>query len=318
MKLTVLEGPANSALANALISFDQQFTYPLDEGRRFTIAHDGNNWQFFHALGEAAYAIAESHDQVLGVLGASLRHVVQPDGVNIPLLYLGDLKIAAEARGGMILLRLARSIQTRFRERVRGAFSVVMAGTSITPTTYTGRMGIPAFLPVDTISILWLRTSKHDEANSSTSVIRLTGSTEGLKCFDQLAAKQFRLPHSEPAMRSIMTPQWLLADDGSACGRIEDTLRAKRVTTNTAEDMRSAHLSCFSYRTLSDGLNVLNAALALAATSGYPLLFVAIAPADTAAMQAAVSHRIQSVSTATVFSTYQTLPGHWNINTAEI
>jgi hypothetical protein len=318
MKLTVLEGPANPALANALISFEQQFTYPLGEGRRFTIAHDGNNWEFFHALGEAAYAIAESHDQILGVLGASLRQVVQPDGVNLPLLYLGDLKIAVEARGGMILLRLARSIQERFRERAHGAFSVVMAGTSITPTTYTGRMGIPAFFPVDAVSILWLRTSKHDDAHSSTSAINSVCNIAGLQRFGQLAAKQFRFPNSEPAVRSIMTPQWLLADDGSACGRIEDTMRAKRVTTNSIEDMRSAHLSCFSYRTLSDGLNVLNKALALVATAGYPLLFVAVAPADTAAMQSALSHRIQSVSTATVFSTYQTLPGHWNINTAEI
>lgn len=318
MKLTVLEGPANPALANALISFDQLFTYPLSEGRHFTIAHDGNNWQFFHALGEAAYAIAESHDHVLGVLGASLRHVVQPDGATIPLLYLGDLKIAVEARGGMTLIRLARVIQARFRERVHGAFSVVMAGTTITPTAYTGRLGIPSFLPVDTVSIFWLRTSTNDETHASTSVIHPVVSAVGLKRFDQLAAKQFRLPNSKPTVRSIMTPQWLLAEDGNACGRIEDTLRAKRVSTNTAENMRSAHLSCFSYRTLNDGFKILNKALALAATAGYPLLFVAVTSADTAAMHAALSHRIQSLSTATVFSTHQTLPGHWNINTAEI
>ena len=115
-----------------------------------------------------------------------------------------------------------------------------------------------------------------------------------------------------------MAPQWLVSADGHACGRLEDTVRAKRLRLVSGGDMNSAHLSCFAYRTLDAGLRLLKAALSRAAQAGYPLLFVAVAPADAAGFCARVGAQLRSCAGATVFATAAKMPGQWIINTAEI
>jgi len=313
--LTVWDGHPGERLAQALGRFEAEFSYPLGDDGRFHIEHDGDAWRFFHALGDAAYAVVESGDRVLGVLGAALRHVIQPDGVTIPLLYLGDLKIAASARSGLILIRLARAIQARFVSQARGAFAVVMDGTSVTPSAYSGRLGIPAFRALHAVSILWLRTAT---GATPTSHVRPCDSINGIARFTALAAGQYLLSQGEPRERSLMTPQWLLSDDGGACGRIEDTLRAKRLRSTTGENMRSAHLSCFAYRSIADGTHLLTMAAERAAQNGYPMLFAAVAADDAAAMAALLGGRLRSVANATVFGSGLETGRRWNINTAEI
>ncbi len=318
MTLTVWGDHPDPQLAEAIGRFEEEFSYPLGDDGGFRIEHGGDGWRFFHALGEAAYIVATTRGGVQAVVGAALRRVVAPDGTTIPVLYLGDLKIAARARGGRLLLDLVRAISTRFSGRVSSAFCVVMDGTTSIPPHYTGRLGIPAFTPVGAVTIMWLRTASGEHASTGTDGISSCGQDRGLAWFMDLAAGQYCLIDGTPGERSLMPPAWLCADDGSACGRLEDTLRAKRLRATTGEDMRSAHVSCFAYRTVAAGARLLQTAAARAAEAGYPMLFVAVAVSDVVAMSQLLGPRLRSSSPATVFGTGLPEPGRWNINTAEI
>ena len=91
MKLSLLHDHPDARLVDVLGRFEPEFSYPLGAGRRFHVVHGADGWRFFASLGEAVYAVAESDGQVLGVLGAALRRVVQPDDLVATVLYLCDL-----------------------------------------------------------------------------------------------------------------------------------------------------------------------------------------------------------------------------------
>src|SRR5690606_15271086 len=96
-------------LEQRLEDFEQQFTYPLGEGRRFRISHCGRYAEFYRAMGPGCVIVAEHRDSIAGVLSVALRSLIHPDGTSQPVAYFGDLKIAPEARGGFVLARLAQA-----------------------------------------------------------------------------------------------------------------------------------------------------------------------------------------------------------------
>ncbi len=313
MTVTLLTGAPDARMAAALTSFEQEFSYPLGDGARFRITHDGDGWRFFNALGEAAYVVAHDEARVLGVVGAALRRVVCPDGSTVSMLYLGDLKIASNARGGRTLLRLARAVQQHFPACTRVAYAVVMDGTAALPSAYSGRLGIPAFVAVGALSVMWIRTG-----TTVMTTVAPVANDVGQACFADLATGRYYMPHGDPTQRSMLPPRWLMSPDGMACGRLEDTVCAKRLCSTSGEDMRSAHLSCFAYRTVDDGLRLLDSALALAAQAGYPMLFTAIEPLDTELLRQHLGERLRSLASATIFATGVPRGGRWLISTADI
>src|SRR5258706_2631104 len=148
MKIHQLSTLPSPSLARALEEFELPFTYPLGPGKFFRISHGEDYSLFFRSQGEASCFIAEHQGRVVGALGTVIRRLRMPDGTERSAAYFGDLKIAPEARGGTVLIRLARAADAWVRPRVQAAFGVVMGGTSLTPDAYTGRVGIPGFQDV--------------------------------------------------------------------------------------------------------------------------------------------------------------------------
>jgi hypothetical protein len=104
---------------------------------------------------------------------------------------------------------------------------------------------------------------------------------------------------------------------GSACGLLEDTRKAKRLNTGDGSEMLSAHLSCFAYDSVSAAADLIRLALEQAALSGLPALFVAVSDGDAKQLRAEL-HGFEVVpAPATVYGA-GLMPGAWNINTAEI
>src|SRR5438132_13262849 len=139
MKIQQLSAPPSPALARALAQFEEPFTYPLGPERFFRISHGEDYTLFFRAQGNGSCFIAENEGRVVGALGAATRKLWLPDGIERSVAYFGDLKIAPDARGGAVLLRLARAAETWLRPHVEAGFGVVMGGTSRLPDLYTGR-----------------------------------------------------------------------------------------------------------------------------------------------------------------------------------
>jgi hypothetical protein len=309
-----ISGPPSPELARELAVFEEPFTYPLGVGRFFRISHGADYTLFFRAQGDAVCFIAENDGHVVGALGTAIRSLWMPEGGNQTVAYFGDLKVAQQARGGLVLIRLARAAEACLRPKVRSGFGVVMGGTSLTPGTYTGRAGIPDFKELAKLTIL--RISKGTD-NISGIEQRVTTPERGLECYRRLSHGRYACPAGATAQRSEMTPVWLVTPDGSACGLLEDTRKAKRLISDDGLEMLSAHLSCFAYSDVATASRLIGAGLNHALHVGLPSVFVSVAEGDAQLLTAALNQFAVHPAPATVYGTGLE-PGCWNINTAEI
>lgn len=315
MTVHVLQAAPPPELARALQQFEEQFRYPLGPGRFFRISHGEDYPLFFRAMGEGACFVAERDGRIVGVMSAALRRLALPSGEERPALYLGDVKIVPAVRGGRTLPQLAETVRQWVGARAQSAFAVVMDGTPAIPTRYTGRLGIPLFAEMGKIVVLRLPASG---ASIEPDAEWLTTAEQGHACYLQLSAGGYACPGGHPADRSETVPIWLMEPGGRACGRLEDTRRAKRLIADDGEEMRSGHLSCFAYRELAAGVRLLQVALRHTADRGFPALFVAIPAADAEAFGEAMAGMQAIAAPATVFGTGLEPGRAWNINTAEI
>ena len=312
----LLEGPPPPSLAQALAEFEREFTYPLGPGRWFRIAHGDDYPRFFRAMGRAGCFVAQDEGgRVLGTLATAIRRLGLPDGREQPAAYIGDLKVTTQARGGRALFRLARAAQEWGSGEAQAFFSVVMDGTAATPERYTGRAGLPAFAALAKIVVLRLSVS----AEAAGDPVPFAADTDaGERCYRELSRGRYWSPGGRPQERSEFTPAWLLDPAGAACGRLEDTRRAKRLFGNDGSELVSAHLSCFAFSEVAAGAALLRAAARRAAGLGYPALFLAVAEPDAEAMLPRLVDVRLTVAPATVYGAGLKAAIPWNINTAEI
>jgi GNAT superfamily N-acetyltransferase len=309
--LTAAPGPE---LAAALARFEEQFTYPLGPGRSFRISHGDDYPRFFRAIGEAVCFAAERDGEVLGVLGLATTRVRDTDGNERSAIYLGDLKVAPAVRGGRVLTRLAEAASGWCVSRAECGFGVVMDGTRATPDRYTGRLGIPQFCEVAKLAVLKLPAV----AGAPAFIQWEADAARGVECFARLNANRVSTNGGNPAERSETLPLWLVAPDGSACGRLEDTRRAKRLIADDGSEMAAAHLSCIGYTSHAALAELLRAARGAAFTRGFPALFAAVPLEESEAVLAAVGEPGVIVAPATVFAAGFAPGEQWSINTAEI
>jgi hypothetical protein len=300
-------------LAAALARFEEQFTYPLGPGRSFRISHGDDYPRFFRAIGDAAYFVAERNSEVLGVLCLAIARLRLADGTERDAVYLGDLKVSPSARGGRALMRLAEAASAWCGSSAARSFAVVMDGTPATPDRYTGRLGIPQFREVAKIAVLRVPASGQPAVSNYQS-----DEATGAACFARLSVGRISTSGGNPRERSETAPQWLVMPDGSACGRFEDTRRAKRLIANDGSEMLAGHLSCIGYANHGALAELLHAACGLASASRLPALFAAVPAGEANAILATLNVAGTIVAPATVFATGFESGQLWSINTAEI
>ena len=190
-----------------------------------------------------------------------------------------------------------------------------MEGTRTSPAGYTGRVGIPSFLQVGRVIILRFPTDAGgDDAKRSW----IADPRVGDACYETLSRGRFAACGGVPAERSEMAPLWLVDPDLSACGRLEDTRRAKQLIDSNGAEMRSAHLVCFAWRTPRAGAELIRAACRHAALRGLPALFTAVAEEDFPALAAELGDTEKVVAPAIVYGAGSQSGPAWNINSSEI
>jgi hypothetical protein len=307
LRIHTLTEPAPDALEQALAQFEHQFLYPLGENTRFRISHCGQYGRFFRAMGEAACFTAEHQGEVVGVLGTAVRRLIEPDGRDRRVAYVGDLKIAPGARGGIVLARLAGAAREWLEPRVDAAVGIAMDGTRIVPTGYTGRAGVPQFAEAGRITILRL------PAGGSAPVFAAS-LADAAETDRRLSRGRYAFPVEDATLRSEMMPVPLV-HPGGACGLLEDTRRAKRLFAETGQELLSAHLSAFAFSNVQAGAALLASAMRVAREAKFDAVFVSV-PGDATELMKALPAKAQ-VATATIYAA-NLAPGTWNVNTAEI
>lgn len=313
MILHQLIEPPTPELAHALNLFERDFTYPLGPSRSFRIEHGNDYARFFRAIGSATCFVATRPDGVVATIAVAIRKLLVPDGSERPVAYLADLKIAPRARDGIVLLRLIRAVQTWSQAHAEAAMCVVMDGTRVTPDSYTGRLGIPAFCEVGKVAVLRIPTcAKHDAEQSFETA---AGFAE--ECYRRLSVGRYATPSGLSTERSETVPAWLMQPSGDSCGLLEDTRKAKRLVADDGSELRSIHLSQFAYRTVPAGVELLHVALDRSARLGFPALFVSVSLSDADLFCEILGITDVAVAPATIYGVGLTA-GCWNVNTSEI
>jgi len=215
----------------------------------------------------------------------------------------------------MALPRLVRAAQEWAGPQADAAFAVVMDGTPVTPERYTGRLGIPPFCELG--KVLVLRLAGTTEGHGADDRFTATPAP-GAACYQRLSAGRYASPGGNPAERSEIAPVWLMHPDGTSCGLLEDTRRAKRLIADDGTEMRSAHLSAFAFRDLRSGVELLRESLRRAGSLGFPAVFVAVPTAEAEGIRAALPGVEAVAAPATVFGAGLEPFPLWNINTTEI
>lgn len=322
MKSVVLRCTPEPELAAELEKFERAFTYPLGADRRFFISHGADYSRFYRAIdGQSGAVIVVRHREgrVLGTLGLARRPLRFPDGQIRHVAYLGDLKIAPGLERGRVLMHLATIAQEYWAalQDAKIGYGIVMDGTTSLPPQYTGRLGLPPFRKLEQLAILRL------PIETGVGIDPAYGCDTPIadKRFACLSTGAFAALGGEPAERSEFSPVPLASPDDTACGLLEDTMRAKRLFALDGREIRSAHLAQFAYRDPEAGVRLLRQAVArCAASHGAPALFVALPRRDLPDFQARLAGVPGVVvAGATVYGTgFDTIGEPWHIATSEI
>jgi hypothetical protein len=264
-------------------------------------------------MGEARCFVAERDGRVLGVVAVAVRGLTLPDGRVIRSGYIGDVKIDPCVRGSKAFLALARAAGDWLRPRVAAAFGVVMDGTTVLPANYTGRLGIEEFKPVAAVAVCRIPT----DANGA-DVCTIVDANKGASVFRELSAGRVFCDDGVAGERSETEPVWFVNPDRSACGRLEDTRRAKRLIGDDDIELHSAHLACFAWKTPAAAADVIRSAGRTAARLGFPALFLAISGTDSGSIRSIEPLCWATVAGAAVYAARFHETANWNINTSEI
>lgn len=309
-----IEAP-DPATGKALEAFEREFSYPLGERSRFHISHQPNYLRFFQAIGKPHLLTAETNEEIQGSL-VTVARGLSLDGSALTAHYFCDLKLRAAARGSRVLAHLFTATQQRIRtsDSVK-CYGVVMKGTGSLPSDYTGRLDIPRFQRIGEIAILRL----NGVAKSSPGVVEVS-IEEMTEISRRIANRGYRATGGDSRLRSQIVPVALAKKDGSACGTVEDTRRAKRLIQEDGGEMISAHLSGFTFATPKAGVELLGHALTLANQNGLPALFAAVPVSQANAVVTLLESAgvAVTIAPASIFG-HDLEAGHdWWVDTAEI
>jgi hypothetical protein len=316
MKIHALTGAPGADLARALAEFESRFTYPLGPGRSFRISHGQDYPRFFRAMGPATCFVAEKEGAVIGVVGVAIRPLLVSDGSQRDVAYVGDLKVDPGLRGSIVFVRLAQAALAWGRARVNAAYGIVMDGTRASPTSYTGRVGIPSFLQIG--KTLVLRVAADAGGTFDDPADWIVDADQGEECYRALSSGRYAARGGEPQQRSTLAPLWLVHPGGLACGRLEDTLAAKRLIDNEGSEMLGAHLACAAWMTPQAGAELIHMARLFTARQELPALFTAVDELDMPELDEALGPVEKVMAPATIFGVGLPDGPAWNINTSEI
>jgi hypothetical protein len=259
------------------LEFEREFTYPLGHGCRFRISHGEDYLGFFRSMGEATLVVTEDMGRITGSIARVQKRLRNGTGgsvVEIAAHYLCDLKVRADCRGTLVLPRLIRETKRQIEaSESLACYSVVMSGTGRLPTDYTGRLGVPKFEKLADMTILRLAAG---DSGMKSMTSRIVSPLEILAVHEGIELSGYQSAVQGLPGRSLSTPVHLVAGNGDACGTLEDTRRVKRLFLDSGEELITAHLAGFRYKTPRAGGLFLAEAVEFARSAGFPAVFTAV------------------------------------------
>jgi len=305
-------GMVPESVCEGLRALERLFDYPLGPAERFSIDHGEEYGRFYASLGESVCLVGYDRERPRATVSAALRRVSWPGGEDA-VVYGGDLKVHPDARGGTAYLRLARALASWSGERARRGYSVVMGGTTVLPSSYSGRMGLPALKLAGRLEVFSL------DARAAGAAPEPPSPADWDMAFARLTRDRIVPSGGSPEARSSARPALLLGPSGAACGRLEDTRRAKRLLRAGGSEIRASHLAAYAFEDAGAGAALARTALGLAAAGGAERLFFCVPASRAGEIASALADLAPGRAPADVFAAGEWPAGKdWIISSSEI
>ncbi len=314
MNIIELSAAPDGALTARLEAFELQFSYPLGATSRFRISHLPDYTAFYRAQGGESICLLATTPagEIIGTVSASVRILKTPAGSTLKVAYIGDLKIAPHLKTPRTLFALVETLKAWLEPLVDAAYGVVMDGTSVVPTAYSGRLGLPAFLPFAPQHILRFSVDQLVE----TEAVVVDEST-GRALYEELAEGGYIFPAGNASQRSLTQPIWYAAGN-RACGMLEDTRKAKRLFVDDGTEILSSHLAYFVASEGQAAQEVIVAALEKSRELGFRAMFLTLDDDDMCSLEPFLKEFTYSDALATIYATETLHPGRMKVNSSEV
>jgi hypothetical protein len=314
VNITELSATPDVALIAQLENFELAFSYPLGRANRFRISHLPDYTAFYRSQGEQSVCLLATTPagEIAGTVSATVRTLKTPTGSKLKVAYIGDLKIAPHLKTPRTFFALVNTLRAWLEPLVDAAYGVVMDGTSVVPSSYSGRLGLPPFLPFAAQHILCFSTDHLPETEAV-----VVDECTGRALYERLAQESYVFIASNSSLRSSVAPIWYASCD-KACGMLEDTRKAKRLFADDGTEILSSHLSCFVAVDGQAGSEVIAAALEKSGELGFRAMFLTLDDDDMRLLKPFLREFTYSNALAIIYATETLCPGRMKINTSEI
>ncbi len=320
-------GLIEDKVSQDLERFEKEFSYPLGPNARFSISHGPNYLTFFSAMGPATLLVVERHQRIVGTMVLVQRELViaesssgEPSCRKQESHYVCDLKIRPDARSGPALSKLfAAAAEIVGPRDSHACYGIVMAGTSVDPKTYTGRLAIPGFAPIGEIAVLRFPAENSCEPDSrSDGRVESVAQERFNETCERLRPTGVQPSAGNASMRSKMVVRYLRHVDGLACGMLEDTQRGKRLIEESGAEIVSAHLSRFLWSDGAAAVQVIRHAQRACMDMRIPGLFCAMPSREWAVLKPLLAGFECQESAATIYGYQLPSEQNWWVDTSEI
>jgi len=264
-------GPVSESLAREIEAFERRIATAYvggvptvcDQGRDYTL--------FWRAIGDGvAFTARDRAGRVVGVCAVARLRLRTPTGRIRSSAYLAHLRVLPECRSGFTIPSLiARTIPSIMARGFAGiGFSADAAGFD--PARVARNLGLPAFLSRGAARLITFDTGA--PIIGPLASIREEPEPCIRAAYAEFTKGFISSRGGTPAMRSTITPLWLIAEDGSACGCIEDYHKARRWRVGETEQIVQSHISFFGWRDLDSAARFVRACICRVREMGVPRL----------------------------------------------
>jgi len=287
-------GPVPDSLAREIETFEKRIATAYiggvptvcDQGRDYTL--------FWRAIGDgAAFAARDRAGRVVGVCAVARLRLRMPTGRERSAAYLAHLRVLPECRSGVTIPSLiARTVPSIMRSGFAGVgFSADAAGFN--PGRVARNLGLPAFKSRGAARLITFDTSA--PLTGPVSLIREAPEPRVRAAYADFTKGYISSRGGTPALRSTITPRWLMAEDGSACGCLEDYHKARRWRMGDSGEIVQSHISFFGWQDFDAAARFVRACIVLARDMGVPRVRISADDRLADAMVAAIGITPQSV-----------------------
>jgi len=197
--------------------------------------------------------------RLIGLVSMTVLRLRLPNGRWRRAQYVAHLHVLPECRHGMAIAVLVARCVPSILTGGGIITGLVRATGGFTPSRVSRALGLPGAHPCATMRLVTYPCAA--DPPGASCAVHVAPEKEVRRRFLELTAGRIVSHGGDPSMRSALPPRWLIAEDGSACGCIEDYHATTRWRRADGSEYTQSNISFFGWRDPSSAAGFVRACL---------------------------------------------------------